>query len=200
VILGIFGAAAFAVAQPDRVYTWLVPEEFLDPAYGRRQSGSPRLSVLVAPNGLPVRCAITIPSANPYIDTEMCRQVRRRARFTPAHGPNGEPIFAVWSGNLTLEVVGAAAAAAVPAFDRVLTVNHLPSGPAHPTTHLAELFGSDGKVEACNVIGSSGSAQLDDLACQSAIAPLPLVDTAGHPVSAVVEQTLIFTTQSDTTP
>lgn len=69
-----------------------------------------------------------------------------------------------------------------------LAVNRLPDGIAAPAvTRMVLIVGTDAAIETCDVVATSGSKSLDDLACRnaSALGLTAIKDTAGRVVRSL---------------
>ncbi|MBK6708069.1 MAG: TonB family protein [Sphingomonadales bacterium] len=64
-------------------------------------SGTTRFEMVVAADGRPQSCTITVSSGKEALDKATCNAFMKRARFTPAKGTNGVAISGRYRGNVT---------------------------------------------------------------------------------------------------
>lgn len=64
-------------------------------------SGTTRFEMVVATDGRPQSCAVTVSSGKEALDKATCNAFMKRARFTPAKDANGAAITGRYRGNVT---------------------------------------------------------------------------------------------------
>ncbi|WP_298603659.1 energy transducer TonB [uncultured Sphingorhabdus sp.] len=68
---------------------------------GVTASGTTRFEMVVAADGRPQSCTVTVSSGKEALDKATCNAFMKRARFTPAKGTNGVAIAGRYRGNVT---------------------------------------------------------------------------------------------------
>jgi TonB family protein len=71
------------------------------PPRDQDKEGTTRFELLVGPNGNPISCTTTVSSGHEVLDKAACNAFLKRARFTPAKDPNGNPITGRYKGSVT---------------------------------------------------------------------------------------------------
>lgn len=64
-------------------------------------SGTTRFEMVVAADGSPQSCAVTVSSGKDALDKATCNAFMKRARFTPAKGADGRPVSGKYRGSVT---------------------------------------------------------------------------------------------------
>jgi TonB family protein len=166
----------------------------------KNDEGVVRFAVTISPEGAPAACTIAQGSGSEFLDATTCSLVMARAHFKPAHDDKGQPITAVYRGNLRWQLPkdeNAPAADVTPPkpqqptkIDLALTMKKLPDGTATPARMGLVLIVSDkGKVENCwSGYASTLPANVQKEACKQVSAllkPAPATDAAGTAVRSV---------------
>lgn len=68
---------------------------------GVKAEGTTRFEMVVAADGRPQNCMVTVSSGKEALDKATCNAFMKRARFTPAKGPNGLASAGRYRGNVT---------------------------------------------------------------------------------------------------
>lgn len=68
---------------------------------GVTASGTTRFEMVVAADGRPQSCTVTVSSGKEALDKATCNAFMKRARFTPAKGANGIAVAGRYRGNVT---------------------------------------------------------------------------------------------------
>ncbi|MEY4869080.1 MAG: hypothetical protein RIS11_274 [Pseudomonadota bacterium] len=63
--------------------------------------GTTRFEMLVAADGRPTSCNVTVSSGTAALDTATCNAFMRRARFSPAKNASGQPVEGRYRGSVT---------------------------------------------------------------------------------------------------
>lgn len=144
------------------------------------------VALTISPAGKVIACRPMASGNRAFIDEQACDLLKRTA-FQPAHSAAGEPTYGKIL--LKLDLPRDAAAKALPLVDVDIAIERLPQGALlHPVAQLALTVDPQGKVESCVVAKSSGSPQLDAVACKYGpqSAPLsPATAEGGVPVRSV---------------
>ena len=149
------------------------------------EEGTVGFRLTVGPDGRVANCIVFSSSGTPSLDDTTCSIMRRRARFTPARGLDGNPTSDSLSARITWRIdeeppAPDDEAAATPAIvQRTRPVSPLPdlvrladypaeavSQSRQGRTALILSVGPDGRVASCQVRTSSGSPDLDEAACR----------------------------------
>jgi TonB family protein len=185
---------AFSGATAKDAGEWLSPTEFPFKAFHGNELSGIRVALTVDAGGRPVRCQVTRSSGFEEMDENTCTAAMRSARFTPARDAQGNPVPALWTtgARWTVDEIGNNNLVEINS-DMIVSARAVPAGEARLVT-IDRLIGGDARVEGCTVRTSSGAAEIDALACESAMQqPTPQVITAEGPAPrAVATQTLVF--------
>jgi hypothetical protein len=140
----------------------------------------------ISPQGAVETCALELVSGYGAFDLRFCSLISR-AQFRPATDAEGNPLYGVVG--VGVHYLGAEVSVDHASPDVELTLERLPAGASiHPVAQLAVLVSSDGRLEACEVVTSSGVAALDHAACASGLASIGLqaaTDQAGTRVRSL---------------
>lgn len=131
------------------------------------EEGSVATQLVVDPAGRVDSCKVVISSGFADLDATTCRLLTSRARFSPARGQDGRPIYGLYRSLINWSLDRSKRAALGP--DAELTLNQAPPGTSLP----AELWVSyviepSGKISNCRADNSAPNAPqlLVSLACQ----------------------------------
>lgn len=183
----IFGALAIAAVEPVKA------EPKRDPARWVQAGDLPRINekaavttfdLTVDESGEPSHCEIIVRSGSDELDTSVCKAVMKRAKFRPATGIDGSPIFYVRRDRVIWIPQGYGRNKAYDGADLVITSPDV-IGKNDALVEVLLTIGEEGAVSKCSVSKSSETELLDDLACRVAsdpqIAP-PITNAAGEQV------------------
>jgi len=149
-----------------------------------RHQGTTGVRLTVGANGRIVACDVITTSGSAALDAATCRILRSRARYTPARDAGGTPVQGTDFGRVTWRLSdrgrdsGGRAGIPVPAIRAVLrgrlqdhfTARDYPvpalRARAAGRTIVRLVVGTEGRVIACDVAGSSRSEALDAAACR----------------------------------
>jgi protein TonB len=87
-------------ARPINPGSWVTPDDYPVGALATDQSGAVSFRVSVNPQGLVTACQVTQSSGWPLLDSETCRLISERARFTAALDSRGRPTAASYSNRM----------------------------------------------------------------------------------------------------
>lgn len=90
--LGFEGQYPSRAAGPIESETWIKPEDLRCSWHGCKDEGTVRFELKVSALGRVDGCKIVESRGHRILDQQTCRLLERRARFTPAKGPNGNPV------------------------------------------------------------------------------------------------------------
>jgi protein TonB len=72
--------------------SYVSDDDYPDSAERNKEQGTTAFTLDVGPDGRVTGCSITGSSGSSTLDSTTCRLMRSRARFTPAHDSNGNPV------------------------------------------------------------------------------------------------------------
>ena len=149
-----------------------------------------RASLHLDTAGQPVACTVD-PPATPRLAKQVCAYLTARARYAPARDASGSPVPAVVRLDLSMNRGGVAPAP----LDFALQVGAMPGAATMAVADLILTTDAGGRVTACDVARSSGSAALDRLGCRQLQAATlsPGLDRQQQPVAAVRQVSVGFT-------
>lgn len=137
-----------------------------------------------------IACTVPVPSGSTLLDHVACARATKMARFAPARDEAGQPVAArVRQGFAVNRPLPA------PDVDFALVVDRAPPGAVADLRVVAD---PSGKVETCAVDASSGSVQLDKVACAAVIGVVrsAVRDAAGTPIRAMSRVSVGFSTSA----
>jgi protein TonB len=76
---------------------WATSDDYPAVALREEREGTTRFRVTVGPDGKVTDCQVTASSGSPDLDQAACKNITRRARFTPAVDTNGSPTTGSYS-------------------------------------------------------------------------------------------------------
>lgn len=77
--------------------SWATTEDYPSKALREEREGTTRFRVSVGPDGRVADCQVTGSSGSPDLDEAACKNIARRARFTPAMDGEGKPTTGTYS-------------------------------------------------------------------------------------------------------
>lgn len=151
-------------------------------------AGVEYLDLTTSEDGTIISCDVRLGDGSRYEDRRNCK-ILGRLKAQAARDNAGRNLY---SNSLSVILTwGGMNPAAVQARDpniSYLAVNRLPDGIAAPAvTRMVLIVGTDAAIETCDVVATSGSKSLDDLACRnaSALGLTAIKDTAGRVVRSL---------------
>jgi TonB family protein len=134
------------------------------PRHGEAVSG---FTVTVSPSGEVVDCQLQATSFYPGLDAKGCAALQS-AHLAPATDPQGAAVYGAVDVEVTWPQGVATVGAAYP--DVELSLDRMPAGvTGRPIADLVLAVDRAGAVGACQVVGSTGSAALDSVACSTGV-------------------------------
>ena len=133
------------------------------------RSWTARLRFALGADGAVVRCEVTRSSRQPGLDAASCRILQERARFRPAPGRSAGDVEFRWQGNEGRQPLNPRGAPLPFAFVEQISPNDYPAealrrheqgGVSYRAT-----VSDTGVALGCDIVGSSGSASLDERTC-----------------------------------
>jgi len=170
-LFAIIGSV-LAVALP-QVVSPLPPAKGVPPSALSRGSGvSASVRLTISPQGDVDRCVLLERSVYPALDSQICASMNA-VKFSPAKDADGSPIYGVVTSQIHWMGREAREEPAAPDVD--LNLAHMPAGASsRPTSQVAVIVNQQGVVEGCSIVGSSGVAALDAVACKQGISAASL--------------------------
>ncbi|MFC3097282.1 energy transducer TonB [Alteraurantiacibacter palmitatis] len=80
--------------------SWITNADYPSLALRRELEGDVAYELVIDPRGRVSECRITASSGHRLLDTETCRLIERRARFTPASDEKGQSTGGTWRGSV----------------------------------------------------------------------------------------------------
>ena len=84
--------------------TYLRVEDYPPEAIAAGEQGRTAFEVLLGTDGRVKQCVVTEGSGSPILDSQTCRLMTERLRFTPAEDEDGRPMEARAAGALTWQL------------------------------------------------------------------------------------------------
>jgi TonB family protein len=195
-------ASSVIAATPATPQPWFnFAEDYPMKAFENRWEGVTAFELLIAPDGQVARCTVTKSSGHELFDARTCLIAQKRARFNPARGSNGQPVYGVYRSEAVWalpehKVNGTAGP------DLEINLNKLPAGTTEPAAvKLAYAVDPEGKTSECTVMPTSlrQPQVLVDIGCKELLnreAGKPVIGLSGQPVSAVKSGAVRFKSSS----
>jgi TonB family protein len=167
---------AVIAAAPATPLPWYNFDDYPQKAFDREWKGAAQFEVVVAPDGKPTDCHITKSSGYAILDKETCFIAMKRARFTPARGPEGSPAYGIYRSLVAWHRPDQQSLQRDPGPDLEVTVQALPAGTNQPAAvKLAYFVDASGNPSACTPLPESlkQPQSLVDAACSQLLGQLP---------------------------
>lgn len=168
--------ASVLAAAPATPLPWFNFDDYPQKAFDREWKGLAIFEVVIAPDGRPVDCKITRSTGHDILDRQTCFVAMKRARFSPARGPDGAPAYGTYRGLVNWHRPDRQAMQGYPGPDLEITVASLPAGTSRPpAVKLAYFVDAKGNPSSCTVMPESlpQPRVLADAACSGLIGKLP---------------------------
>ena len=183
-------AGAVVAATPVTPLPWFEFRDYPMKAFEKKQEGLTRFQLLIAPDGQIADCAITQSSGFEELDKTTCFLVQKRAKFTPARGPDGQAVYGVYRSQ-AVWALPERTINAPPGPDLEVSLSALPAGTAKPpVVKLAYSVDANGTPTECAAMPDAQKQPqvLVDLGCQELLSKMsgkPVMGPGGQPVPAV---------------
>ena len=177
---------------------WYTFNDYPMKAFEREWQGTTAMSVLVGPDGRPQSCSVDKSSGYDVLDRQTCWVALKKARFTPARGPDGTPAYGVYRSQVKWSRPDRDFVQLEPGPDLEVSVAALPSGSISPTAvKLAYFVDQQGKPSSCTPLTESQRQPktLIDAACSQLLTKLTSSPAAlkGQLVPTVRTAAVLFT-------
>jgi TonB family protein len=143
-------------------------EDYPQSALDRGETGSVFFKLVINPQGAVDTCSVQVSSGSSILDATTCTIVRKRARFEPAVGLDGKPIYGTYRGVISWGINNAMSRKAGP--DIELVIDRAPMGVSMPLmVPVSYLHGANGSVTRCEPADDAtlSPRALVDLACNA---------------------------------
>lgn len=184
-------SSAVVAATPVTPQPWFEFKDYPMDAFEKNWEGVTRFQLLIAPDGQIANCAVTGSSGHESLDDKTCFLASKRAKFSPARGPDGAAAWGVYRSQAVWVFPERKMVGANPGPDLEISLNKLPAGTSQPpVVKLAYAVDPQGNPSSCSLMRSSKPQpqQLVDVGCKQLLEGLgkqPVVSPTGQPVSAV---------------
>ena len=187
-------------AGPATPLPWYDIDDYPMKAFERGWKGVTVMSVLVGPDGRPVDCLIEKSSGFEALDRQTCYGAMKRARFSPARGPDGMPTYGLYRSQVVWSRPDQDFVQRDPGPDLEVTVKALPAGTQRPAAvKIAYFVDSQGNPSSCTPLPDSLAQPkpLIDAACAELLARVPRAPVAASSgiVPAVKTAAVVFVEQ-----
>ena len=172
----VFLAAIAAPPPPQHLPGTVATTDYPPTALERNEQGAVYVQMIVNPEGRVDSCSILLSSGYNDLDDATCRLVTSRARFSPAQGDNGEPIYGTYRHLITWRIYGSSVRLPTVPPDFDLTINQAPDGVRLPLQFtLFYRVKADGARSHCQLTSDPKAAPqvLVDLACNAVMQSPP---------------------------
>lgn len=191
----LMAAAPPPVAPPPHLRPLIMAEDYPRTAMDAGEEGPVAFEALIAPDGSVDKCTVIVSSRYADLDAATCRIVQTRARFSPAEGPDGKPIYGIYRSVITWSLGNVVSGSLDPQLE--LNINQAPAGVKLPLVMTLDyLTKPDGTATDCKLADKSAAqpAVLADVACNSILSQPPEVVTnaKGQPVTAQNNMVVMF--------
>ena len=139
-------ASLLLLAAPASAVQGLISaDDYPQLALDRGETGSVFFKLVINPQGTVDSCAVQVSSGSSMLDAATCTIVQKRARFQPAVGIDGKPIYGTYCNVINWGID--AVASRKPGPDIELVIDRAPIGVSMPVTvRLSYIHGTDGSV------------------------------------------------------
>lgn len=204
VSLGLVIAAGMIAATPIDPVHWLTWDDYPREAKILANGGAITASIMVSPQGKPIRCEVKHSTDSTKMGMILCRALMSRATFEPARNMGGEPAYMAYNMGVTFQRAldyrskqGPAPLQIVTPVDIALDVAHLPDGMKQKIIRIVAQTDESGNIIDCMPsTPDPASAKFEAVACAQAKALVadPALDENGKPVTALRSWTVVFRT------
>lgn len=173
VLFGSLLLGAVVAAAPATPLPWYTFDDYPMRAFQEQWKGAATFELLVDPNGRPADCKIIQSSGYATLDRETCFIAVHRARFSPAHGPDGTKVHGSYRSMVKWHRPDQDSLQAEPGPDLEIMVKNLPTGVTKPAAvKIAYFVDAQGRASSCTVLPESRVqvSSLVQAACQQVLA------------------------------
>lgn len=166
-------ASTVVAAAPATPLPWYNFQDYPMNAFAKQWKGAATFELLVDTKGRPTDCKIVHSTGYASLDKETCYIAMHRARFTPARGPEGQPVLGSYRSMVKWRRPDQEQLQVDPGPDLEISVAALPAGTKAPAAvKVAYFVDSAGKPSSCTVLPESKPqpAALVEAACEQLFA------------------------------
>jgi TonB family protein len=175
----IGGAPAVRARHPPFV-SYFSDDDYPAAALRGEEEGSVRFRLDIGPQGRATACTVTASSGSSPLDSAVCRILRSRLRAIPARDAQGRAVADSVEGRIRFVLPSTAERGGIPAAERpavpraamatYISARDYPPAAlragAEGLAYVRLIVGVDGRVRACEITQTSGSATLDHATCR----------------------------------
>ena len=163
---------AVVAATPATPLPWYSFSDYPMKAFTQEWKGAATFELLVDPQGRPTGCTIIQSTGYATLDRETCFIAMHRARFSPARGPDGTPVYGSYRSMVKWHRPDQDKLQVEPGPDLEVTVSALPPGTSKPAVVKLDFFvDAQGQASSCTVLPESTvqTASLVEAACKQVL-------------------------------
>lgn len=160
-------------ATPATPLPWFSFGDYPMKAFENEWKGAATFELLVDPQGRPTDCKIVQSTGYPTLDRETCFIAIHRARFSPAHGPDGSLVYGSYRSMVKWRRPDQDSLQVEPGPDLEVTVAALPEGTRKPAAvKVAYFVDAQGQASSCTILPESKMqpSSLLEAACKQVLA------------------------------
>ena len=192
-------SSAVVAATPVTPQPWFEFKDYPMDAFEKSWEGVTRFQLLIAPDGQVASCSVIGSSGHASLDEKTCFLATKRAKFSPAKGPDGSGAWGVYRSQALWVLPERTMHGANPGPDLEVSVAALPPGTAQPpVVKLAYAVDVQGNPSSCSLMRNAPAQpqSLVDVGCQQLLQEIgkqPVLGPSGQPVAAVKTAAVKFT-------
>jgi TonB family protein len=175
-MFGSLMLASVIAAAPATPLPWFNFDDYPQKAFDREWKGTAIFEVLVTPEGRAEDCKITHSTSYDILDKQTCFVAMKRARFSPARGPEGAPVYGTYRGLVRWHRPDQESLQGEPGPDLEISLASLPNGTTRPpAVKLAYFVDARGNMSNCVPLPESlpQPQPLINAACNELLGRLP---------------------------
>lgn len=190
---------------------WANTNDYPAIALQKQMEGTTGFRRVVGPDGRVTDCQIVSTSGSSELDQATCSNVQRRARFDPALDATGQPVSGSYANRVRWQIPRFALTEGFPrapfalkyGWTRLLPEDFPKSAleeKRYGTAKIELAVASNGALTSCNIVESSGHADLDDASCKVATTRTtfsPALDLLGKPTEGRIRTKLDWRVTAD---
>ena len=158
-------------ASPTTPLPWLKLDDYPTWAFAREWEGVTAMELLVAPDGKPASCTVIQSSGLKMLDHRACSVAKARARFSPALGSDGRPVYGSYRSRIFWSADPYKWAQTDTGPDLEVSLSRLPGGATAPVDlRFAYLVDAQGNASDCTPLAKDYAQVLVTLGCEQLLA------------------------------
>lgn len=174
-------AGSVVAAAPSTPLPWYHFDDYPMKAFEQQWNGASAFELMVDPQGRPADCTILHSSGYAQLDKETCFIAMHRARFSPARGPDGTPVYGSYRSIVKWHRPDQDSLQSEPGPDLEVNVSTLPAGTRSPAAvKVAYFVDARGQASSCTVLPDSKAqpSALIQAACEQVLGKNPAPQTS----------------------